>query len=150
MSDKISAAVRSQNMAAIKSKDTTPELYIRKRLFKLGYRYRKNYAGMIGHPDIWLRKYNTAIFIHGCFWHRHKNCKYAYIPKSRKDFWRTKFERNIARDKEVFLKLEQQGIRVLIIWECTVKKMQKSDAVESMYFDKIVSFLNSEETYLEL
>lgn len=150
MADKISAAARSQNMAAIKSKDTTPELYIRKGLYKLGYRYRKNYAGIIGSPDIWLGKYNTAIFIHGCFWHRHKNCKYAYTPKSRKDFWLTKFERNVARDEEVFLQLKQQGIKTLIIWECTVKEMQHSKDAENSCFDRIEAFLNTKESYLEI
>ena len=78
---------RSKNMAAIRSKNTGPEMYFRKILFARGYRYSLNSDKIYGHPDIYLRKYNTAIFINGCFWHRHSGCKFAYMPKSRQDFW---------------------------------------------------------------
>ena len=77
---------RSRNMARIRSKDTKPEIYIRKKLFERGYRYRKNAVNVYGRPDIWLSGYNAAIFVHGCYWHRHNDCKYAYVPKSRVDF----------------------------------------------------------------
>ena len=81
MADIKSPEDRSRNMAAIRNKDTKPEIYLRNLLFAEGYRYRKNYAKIPGHPDIYLPKYKTAIFVHGCFWHRHQGCKYAYMPK---------------------------------------------------------------------
>ena len=97
MADIKSVEARSKNMAAIKSRDTGPELYLRKMLFSKGYRYRLGEKHIPGHPDLWLKKYNTAIFIHGCFWHRHTGCKEAYMPKSRVEFWQKKFERNVKK-----------------------------------------------------
>ena len=88
MTDIKSPEERSRNMAAIRSKDTKPEVYLRKLLFAQGYRYRKNYKKIPGHPDIYLPKYRTAIFVHGCFWHRHQGCKYAYMPYSNIEFWK--------------------------------------------------------------
>ena len=117
---------RSRNMAAIRSKDTRPEIYFRKLLFAQGYRYSLNSKKIPGHPDIYLRKYNTAIFIHGCFWHRHSGCKYAYMPKSRVEFWQKKFEANVKRDYIVRMELQNKEIKCLIVGECTVKKMIKN------------------------
>ena len=141
---------RSLNMSRIKAKDTKPEIYIRKKLFERGYRYRKNYNQLAGHPDIWLSGYKTAIFVHGCFWHRHEGCRYSYMPKSRVEFWTDKFDRNIKRDKEVRWKMEQQGIRILVIWECTVNRMIKSESEEKNVLGKIESFLSSVESYREI
>ena len=98
MADIKSSEERSQNMARIHSKDTKPEVWFRKQLFKYGYRYRKHINSLPGHPDLWLSKYNTAIFVHGCFWHHHNGCKFAYMPKSRVDFWQKKFKNNIMRE----------------------------------------------------
>ena len=120
MADIKSPQERSRNMAKIRSRDTKPEDYVRKLLFGQGYRYRKNVGGIPGHPDAWLPKYNTALFVHGCFWHRHAGCRYAYTPKSRVDFWADKFQKNIARDSAVRKQLADGKIRVLVIWECTV------------------------------
>ena len=92
MADIVSPEKRSQNMSAIRSKNTKPEVYLRKLLFAQGYRYRIADKSVPGHPDIFLRKYNTAIFVNGCFWHRHPGCKYAYTPKSRVEFWQKKFD----------------------------------------------------------
>lgn len=92
---------RSKNMAAIHSKNTKPEIYLRKLLFARGYRYGVNSKSVPGHPDIYMKKYNTAIFVHGCFWHRHEGCKYAYMPQSRVEFWLKKFEANVKRDELV-------------------------------------------------
>ena len=94
---------RSKNMAAIHSKNTKPEVYFRKLLFAQGYRYSLNSKNIPGHPDIYLKKYNTAIFVHGCFWHRHEGCKYAYMPKSRAEFWE-KSLRQIKREIVLFRK----------------------------------------------
>ena len=112
---------RSRNMAAIRSKDTKPEIYFRKLLFAQGYRYSLNSKKIPGHPDIYLRKYNTAIFIHGCFWHRHPGCKYATTPKTRIEFWNKKFQQNITRDTIVYYNLQQLGWRIFIVWECELK-----------------------------
>ena len=101
MADIVSTEKRSQNMSAIRSKNTKPEVYLRKLLFAQGYRYRIADKSVPGHPDIFLRKYNTAIFVNGCFWHRHPGCKYAYTPKSRVEFWQKKFDDNVRRDSAV-------------------------------------------------
>lgn len=150
MADIKSPEQRSQNMAKIRNKDTKPEEYIRHLLFSRGYRYRKNVASVPGHPDAWLAKYNVALFVHGCFWHRHPSCKYAYTPKSRVEFWNRKFENNIARDKEVRDQLQAQGIRSLVIWECTVKRMLGSESEKQFILSKIEKYLQSEDEQLEL
>lgn len=150
MADIKSPEERSLNMSKIKSKNTKLEEYIRKRLFEKGYRYRKNCSSVFGHPDIWILRHNVAVFVNGCYWHRHKGCKYAYMPKSRVEFWDKKFRANIARDMEVKKTLEDQGIRMLIIWECTVKKMIKSSEVENTIMSSIDTFVTSENSYLEL
>ena len=98
---KKNSLTRSQNMARIKSKNTKPEIYIRKLLYKMGYRYRVNYSQLPGTPDIFILKYNTAIFVNGCFWHRHENCKIATFPKTHVEYWEKKFRRNVERDIEV-------------------------------------------------
>ena len=150
MADIKSPEERSRNMSKIRSRDTKPEEYFRKKLFFNGYRYRKNSSKIIGHPDAWLSKYNTALFIHGCYWHRHNGCKYAYIPKSRIDFWTKKFARNIERDEEVVTKLKEQGVKAIIIWECTIKQMMKSSEFEKSVFLKVEQFFCSKELFLEL
>ena len=121
MADTVSKEVRSRNMAAIKSNDTTPEVAVRKYLFSQGFRYRKNVKGMPGKPDIVLRKYNTCIFVNGCFWHKHEGCKYFVWPKSNTEFWKEKIESNIERDKRNYIKLEEDGWKVVVVWECEIK-----------------------------
>ena len=150
MADIKSPEERSKNMSKIRSKGTAPEEYIRKKLFARGYRYHKNVRTVSGHPDAWLAKYNTALFVHGCFWHRHKDCKYAYMPKSRVGFWSEKFSRNIIRDESVCEQLKAQKIRILIIWECTVKKMMRTKEKESELLDQIEEFLHSNIEIKEL
>lgn len=141
---------RSKNMAAIKSKNTKPEVFLRQKLFSAGFRYRINSKAIPGHPDLWLRKYNTAIFVHGCFWHRHSGCKYSTTPETRKDFWLKKFDTNVLRDAQVKEKLEKQGVKNLIVWECTIKKMKKDLSLEKDIITLMKDFLNSEDLYLEL
>jgi DNA mismatch endonuclease (patch repair protein) len=121
--DRISEQHRSWNMSRIKSKNTRPELVVRTLLHALGYRFRLHSDKLPGRPDIVLPKYNTVIFVHGCFWHRHKGCKYAYEPKTRKEYWAEKFEKNIYRDKLNHQKLVEMGWKVITIWECETYNM---------------------------
>ena len=112
---------RSRNMSAIKSKNTKPEIAVRKLLHSMGYRFRLHRKDLPGSPDIVLPKYKTVIFVHGCFWHRHKNCKYASTPKTRQEFWEAKFRENINRDKLNQENLSSKGWKIIIVWECEIK-----------------------------
>ena len=150
MADTISPERRSQNMSAIRSKDTKPEIYLRKLLFAEGYRYRIAEKSIPGHPDMFLRKYNTAIFVHGCFWHRHQGCRYAYTPKSRVEFWQKKFDDNVRRDVVVRTALQENNIKCLIVWECTIKQMMKNSDIERRIINECRSFLSSDELLIEL
>ena len=122
MADVLTPQQRSRNMAAIKSKDTKPELLVRKFLFANGYRYKLHDKTLAGKPDIVLLKHNTIIFVHGCFWHGHKHCKYATIPKTRTEWWLNKINNNIQRDKLHTKELKKQGWQIITIWECELKK----------------------------
>ena len=112
---------RSRNMSAIKSKNTKPEIKVRKVLHSMGYRFRLHSKDLPGSPDIVLPKYKTVIFVHGCFWHRHENCKYASTPKTRQEFWKAKFRENINRDKLNQENLSSKGWKIIIVWECEIK-----------------------------
>ena len=140
---------RSQNMARIKSKNTKPEIYIRKLLYKMGYRYRVNYLELPGTPDIFILKYNTVIFVNGCFWHRHENCKIATFPKTHAEYWEKKFRRNVERDIEVREKLFEMDISVITIWECEINRMRKNEEYKEKYLrvlrDRIERVFNYEE-----
>ena len=150
MADTISPERRSQNMSAIRSNDTKPEIYLRKLLFAEGYRYRIAEKSIPGHPDMFLRKYNTAIFVHGCFWHRHQGCKYAYTPKSRVEFWQKKFDDNVRRDAVVRTALQENNIKCLVVWECTIKQMMKSPQLRDQIITEICSFINSDRMNMEI
>ena len=115
---------RSRNMSAIKSKNTKPEIKVRKVLHSMGYRFRLHSKDLPGSPDIVLPKYKTVIFVHGCFWHRHENCKYASTPKTRKEFWNKKFKTNIKRDLEIQDKIKNLDWRSVVIWECETKNIE--------------------------
>ena len=121
---KVSKA-RSKNMSAIKSKNTKPEIIVRKFLHSKGYRFRIHRKDLPGCPDIVLPKYKTVIFVNGCFWHRHQGCKYKTTPKTRKDFWENKFNENIKRDKNNFKELKNLNWKVLVIWECELNSLQE-------------------------
>lgn len=125
MVDKLSKLERSRNMSAIKSKNTSIELVIRKELHKKGFRYRLHNKDMPGKPDLVLSKYKAVIFVHGCFWHGHEGCKIARTPKSNVDFWVQKITRNQERDKLHINTLVASGWRVLTVWECALKGSQK-------------------------
>ena len=150
MTDSISKEQRSKNMAAIHSKNTKPELYIRKLLFARGYRYRICSSKIPGRPDIYLRKYNTAIFINGCFGHHHAGCKYASMSKTNVDYWQKKFTNNIEHDNRIKEQLETLGVRQLVVWECTVKKMQHDDDIRDAELKVIKSFMLSDKQYEEI
>ena len=150
MADIVSPEKRSQNMSAIRSKDTKPEVYLRKLLFAQGYRYRIADKSVPGHPDIFLCKYNTAIFVNGCFWHRHPGCKYAYTPKSRVEFWQKKFDDNVRRDSAVKAELLEHGIKLLTVWECAIQRMQRDKIEEERALAKIILFIKSNEKNAEI
>lgn len=150
MADIVSPEKRSQNMSAIRSKNTKPEVYLRKLLFAQGYRYRIADKSVPGHPDIFLRKYNTAIFVNGCFWHRHPGCKYAYTPKSRVEFWQKKFDDNVRRDSVVKAELLEHGIKLLTVWECAIRRMQRDKIEEERALAKIIFFIKLNEKNAEI
>ncbi|WP_339759805.1 very short patch repair endonuclease [uncultured Hoeflea sp.] len=119
LADVVDKETRSRMMSGIRSKDTKPELLVRRVLHRAGYRYRLHAKDLPGKPDIILRKYKTVIFVHGCFWHHH-DCKNFKWPKTREDFWRKKIDGNVARDRENYSKLGALDWRVIVIWECQI------------------------------
>ena len=116
--DNKTAAERSRNMSRIRGRDTKPEITVRRLLFADGFRYRLNVKDLPGKPDLVLKKYHAVIFINGCFWHGHANCRYAKTPETNAEFWTTKIETNKARDTEVRRRLLADGWRVLTVWTC--------------------------------
>src|ERR1700723_3132169 len=108
-------------MSRIRGKNTRPELFVRSLLHNLGYRFRLNRKDVPGKPDIVLPKYRTVVYVHGCFWHRHDGCTFAYAPKSNLEFWKKKFARNVERDEEVASKLSETGWNQMVIWECETR-----------------------------
>ena len=118
--DRLTRDRRSWNMSRIPGKDTTPEMRVRSALHRLGYRFRLHARELPGKPDILLPRHRTAIFVNGCFWHRHRGCRLAYTPKSNTRFWMSKFEANVIRDKAAVRSLRRNGWRVLTFWECQV------------------------------
>ena len=134
MSDKLIPEKRSWNMSRIKGKDTKIEVEVRKYLFSKGYRFRKNDKRYPGKPDIVLPKYHVAIFVHGCFWHRHEGCKDATTPKTRTEFWLEKFDKNVKNDQIKQEKLRELGWKVIVIWECELKRsfQETMDKVEKL------------------
>ena len=142
---------RSRNMAEIRSKNTRPELFIRSELHKRGFRFRVNFNAVEGHPDIYFTRKRIAVFVHGCYWHRHPGCKFSYTPKSNVDFWMKKFAGNVERDKKVMRILQSEGVRTILIWECTIKRMMSDETVNNVYLTRIQTFINdSEPQNLEL
>jgi|SRR3989338_1397636 len=121
MTDIVDAQTRSRMMAGIRGKDTKPELLVRCFLHSRGFRYRLHDKKLPGSPDIVLAKYHLAIFVHGCFWHRHKGCKFATIPEQNRDSWLLKFKQNTERDERQVRQIISLGWRVLVIWECALK-----------------------------
>ena len=125
MTDIFSEEQRSYVMSRVSSKDTKPEKIVRSFLHRSGFRFRLHASNLPGKPDLVLAKYKTVIFVHGCFWHRHKDCKKATVPQSRKEFWEEKFKRNVIRDKENCKALNSEGWKILLVWECELTNAQK-------------------------
>jgi len=109
-------------MSRIRSKDTKPEMIVRKFLFSNGFRFRLHDKSLPGKPDLVLKKYNTVVFINGCFWHGHKGCRYFVIPKTRTEWWISKLEGNVKKDKKNIAALKKEGWKVVVMWECELKK----------------------------
>lgn len=114
----IDSKQKSISMSKVRTKNTKPELLVRSKLHKMGYRFRIHQSNLPGTPDIVLKKFNIVIFVHGCFWHQHLGCRKAIRPKTRQEFWNKKLDRNISRDNETNLSLNKLGWKVIIIWEC--------------------------------
>ena len=139
---------RSEIMSKISGKDTKPEIIVRKYLFSKGFRYRINDKRYPGKPDIVLPKYNTVIFVHGCFWHGHKNCKASNLPETRKEFWEKKIGDNIKRDRKNNRKLKNDGWKVITIWQCEINNQSKIESgleklireLTSQYLKKNISY----------
>lgn len=125
--DRLSVNRRSWLMSRVRGENTTPELTVRKYLHALGFRYRLHVKELPGKPDIVLPKYRTVVFVHGCFWHRHRGCRYASMPKSNVEFWIEKFKLNVARDKRNAAALRKAGWRCLTIWGCETKLNENLD-----------------------
>ena len=130
--DKLTPQQRHKNMAAIRGKNTRPELIVRKGLWKRGFRYRLNHKRLIGHPDIVLRKYRTCIFVNGCFWHGHEGC--CKIPTTNREFWEAKIRKNKERDIETQKELAKMGWHCITVWECELKPNVREKALDSLAF----------------
>ena len=150
--DKLSPQQRHANMAAIRSKDTKPEMVVRRGLWKRGFRYRLNDRRLPGHPDLVLRKYRTCIFVNGCFWHGHnvsltpspspkgegsdhiESSECCKIPRTNREFWVAKIRRNMERDREELRKLAEMGWHCITVWECELKPSRREDTLDSIAF----------------
>jgi DNA mismatch endonuclease (patch repair protein) len=139
MVDSLTPAQRSERMSRIRSSNTKPEIYLRKALHRLGFRFRLHGRKLPGKPDIILPKHKAVVFVHGCFWHRHQGCKVATIPKTNTDFWLAKFARNVERDGVVIQKLQDEGWRVFVTWECETDTPRKAHAAAMELANRILT-----------
>ena len=135
MSDIFSPERRSEIMSKISGKDTKPEILVRKFLFAQGLRFRKNDKRFPGKPDIVLPKYKTVVFIHGCFWHGHFNCRKSKLPETRKEFWEIKINSNIERDNRDLQKLKELGWQTIIVWQCELSSKKRIDSLNRLLND---------------
>ena len=140
MTDIVDSATRSRMMSGIRSKDTKPEMTVRRFLHRNGFRYRLHDSKLPGRPDIVLPKYRLAIFVHGCFWHQHPGFKYATTPSSNQEKWNTKLLENHARDERNLESLEKDGWRVIVVWECSLRSKEPG-----MQLDWLISAINQPE-----
>jgi len=143
--DVVDKVTRSRMMAGIRGKDTRPELLLRSALHKKAFRFRLHDKRLPGRPDIVLPKYNAVIFVDGCFWHRHKGCKYTTTPKTRIEFWKKKFKESTSRDQRNHAELLEAGWRVAVVWECAIKKWPAECVAQ-----KVSRWLEGEQQTLEI
>lgn len=122
MADIVDAQTRSRMMSGIRATNTRPELALRRALHRAGLRYRLHVRSLPGKPDLVFPKFKAVIFVHGCFWHQHRACKYSTVPATRRTFWETKFRQNEERDRRVKEELRNRGWRIATVWECVLKK----------------------------
>lgn len=134
-------------MSKISGKDTKPEILVRKYLFSKGFRFRKNVKDLPGKPDILLPKYKTIIFINGCFWHGHENCKKATLPATNNKFWREKISGNIIRDKKNIQKLREMGYKVIIVWQCELTSNFRKATLSNLLTEIIASITEKSSSY---
>lgn len=141
-------ATRSYNMAAIRGKNTQPEVWLRKAIFRKGFRYRLHRRDLPGTPDIVLPRYRAVIFVHGCFWHGHDGCPMFKLPETRRAFWLDKISSNKARDARHLNELESAGWRVLEVWECALKGKRRLDT--DVLVKQVVSWIKSNKGHTEI
>ena len=132
MADTVSPDVRSRMMAANRRKDTGPEMLVRRHLHAQGLRFRIDVRKLPGSPDLVLARHRAAIFVHGCYWHRHQGCRFAATPKSNQEFWTTKFAQNVERDERAIASLLHKGWRVGVIWECALGKVCRDHSLSTL------------------
>jgi len=138
MADKVDKKRRSEIMSSIRGQNTKPEMIVRKYLFSKGFRYRLHDKLLPGKPDIKLTKYNSLVFINGCFWHGHTDCKIYVMPKTNKKFWYSKIENNVERDKRNIELLKNLGWKIIVVWECEIKRKNRELALQNLV-DKILN-----------
>lgn len=145
MVDIVDSQTRSRMMSSIRGKDTRPELALRRALHKLGLRYRLHAKELLGKPDLIFPRHRAALFVHGCFWHRHHGCRFSTTPATRREFWIEKFSQNEERDRKVKGALIHEGWRVATIWECAIKRFGETEVA-----GQIESWLVNHERLLEI
>ncbi|MBX7532631.1 DNA mismatch endonuclease Vsr [Qipengyuania sp. 1XM1-15A] len=146
MTDTVDSKTRSRMMAGIGGKDTKPEMLVRRALHRRGFRFRLHAKDLPGRPDLVFPKYRAVVFVHGCFWHRHEGCRFATVPSTRADFWKKKFEANVARDQKVIAGIRAKGWRTAVVWECTTKGRGRSELV----VDALAEWLTGESSFIEI
>ena len=146
MADIVNKETRSRMMSGIRGKDTRPELLLRRALHARGFRYRLHPKTVSGHPDLVLPKHGVAVFVHGCFWHRHEGCRFASTPATRPEFWAAKFAANIRRDQNVMATLSEEGWRIAIVCEYALKKQNNVQSA----IEQLAGCIIQEATFLEL
>lgn len=144
--DTVSPEKRSSMMSAVRGKDTQPELRVRKALHAAGFRFRLHCKDLPGRPDIVLSKHKLVVFVHGCFWHAHGDCRLAKIPATRPEFWAAKLERNAQRDRNAINELRAGGWRVLVIWQCYLQREKNAESLQS----QLVLAVESSDGFVEL
>jgi DNA mismatch endonuclease (patch repair protein) len=139
MADIFSKTKRSEIMSKVSGKETKPEIFIRKFLFAQGFRYRKNDKRFPGKPDIVLPKYKTVIFVHGCFWHGHQNCRKSALPQTNYEFWKNKIQGNTERDKSNQKQLKKLGWKIIVVWQCRIKNRDLFEKTMKRVVQKITA-----------